>query len=86
MEHCKFGTASSDGAPPLDQNVLNFMQSFWKMCMLAPSYGRLAPPPTKNPGSASGLPPHHKGPYKTDTKKLPFIVELVYDIFCQQCD
>ena len=39
------------GAPP-DQNFLNFMQFFgkiWQIC-------KLAPPPTRNPGSAPDIP------------------------------
>ena len=43
------------GAPPTDQNVLNFLQFFgkiWQICMLAPPPGGLAVPLTRNPGSA----------------------------------
>ena len=42
-------------APPTDQNFLNFMQFFekiWQICMLGPPPEGLAPPPTRNPGSA----------------------------------
>ena len=46
--------------PPIHtaQNVLNFMQFFWKIWqnrMLVPPPGRLPPPPTGNPGSDTRL-------------------------------
>ena len=52
---CITSGGSKGGAHPTGQNFLNFMQFFgkiWQICMLAPSPGGLAPPPTRNPGSA----------------------------------
>ena len=55
---CVLAVADPRGAPPTDQNFLNFMQflgKIWQICMLEPTPGGMAPPPTGNPGSAPGL-------------------------------